>query len=265
MKANEVVAALRATYSPPEWAVFTEVTDGTGAHASRRADMIAMNLYPSKGLDLRCIEVKVSRSDLAAELRDPDKAETFAQFCDGFWLATPKGLVAPSDLPSPWGLIEVDGGGRARVAKKASVNPSPLPPSRMFMAGLLRAASKVSEKEVVARITTAERAARARTEAALRPEIERAKDQARRDVARARETLDRLLALIGEESDWIIGNPEFVQAIKLVRTSGVIGTRRGIGAAERQIDGAIKALETARAAIAVEFGPQSGEPDRGPK
>lgn len=258
MKAADVIAALRASYQPPEWATFTEVTDGTGAHASRRADMIAMNLYPSKGLEMRCIEVKVSRSDLAAELRDPEKAETFAQFCDGFWLATPKGLAGPDELPAPWGLIEVDGNS-ARVKRRAAPNPSPIPPSKMFMAGLLRAASKVSDTEIRARITAAEKAARLSAEEVAQGRVNRAEQQAREQVRRDRETLDALMEMLGVEVDWALRTPDFCAAVKLVQQSGVFGARNGLGAISSKIDHAISGLTAMRDTI------QSGLNDVGPR
>lgn len=258
MKAADVIAALRASYQPPEWATFTEVRDGTGAHASRRADMIAMNLYPSKGLEMRCIEVKVSRADLATELRDPEKAETFAQFCDGFWLATPKGLADPGELPTPWGLIEVDGN-IARVKKRATPNPSPIPPSKLFMAGLLRAASKVSEAEILARITAAEKAARASADKAAQGRVDQAEQRAREKVRKDRETLDALMEMLGVDHDWALRTPDFCAAVKMVHQSGVFGARNGLGAISSKIDHAINGLTAMRDTI------QSGLNEVGPR
>src|SRR5439155_1127329 len=53
MTAPEVIAALRLKFSPPEWAFLEQCGNGTGAHCHRWADAVAMNLWPSLGLEIK--------------------------------------------------------------------------------------------------------------------------------------------------------------------------------------------------------------------
>ena len=47
---DHVHAGLRQLYARPEWAFFSEVRSTTGStEAPRYADVIAINLYPSRG------------------------------------------------------------------------------------------------------------------------------------------------------------------------------------------------------------------------
>ena len=149
MTANHVIDALRAAHSPPEWVFLCDVANGTGDNISRRADAIAMNMWPSRGLEIRGFEVKVSRADLKSELKTPEKADAIARFCDTWWLATPAGLVKDSEVPLAWGLIEVSVKNdvmNARIKKQAIPNDSRIEPSRNFVAAMSRAAAADADK-----------------------------------------------------------------------------------------------------------------------
>ena len=142
MRASDIFAAIRAAHAPPEWACFAEVANGTGSDARRRADAIAMNLWPSRGLAIRGFEIKVSRSDLKREQADPEKAETIAAYCDEWWIVGPKDLVRDIDLEIPlaWGLMEVGAKGLHTRRRAEKTEAKPLP--RAFVAAVLRRASE---------------------------------------------------------------------------------------------------------------------------
>ena len=143
MKTSEIVAAMRKRYTQPEWAIFFEVANGTGSNIRRYADAVAMNMFPSRGLEIAGFEFKVSRSDLKKELTTPEKAEAISQYCDLWYLVTPKGLTNESDqIPSNWGLLEVSEDGSMRQKVKPTKNENVKPVTRMFMASLLRGALK---------------------------------------------------------------------------------------------------------------------------
>ena len=141
MTAADIYESLAAYHAAPEWAIFPEVSNATGGRSTRRADAVAMNLWPSRGLEIRAIEIKVSRSDLKRELTDPAKADAIAKFAHTFWLATPAGLVNGSPLPLGWGLFEID-----EDACKVKLAAVPRPqeevqaPTRAFVAAMMRAA-----------------------------------------------------------------------------------------------------------------------------
>lgn len=144
MKSSQIFDAIAAAHTAPEWATFSEVGDATGVRASRRADALAMNLWPSRGLEIRGFEIKVSRSDLKRELDDPSKAEAIGRFCNTWCLATPVGLVRAEDMiPVTWGLFEVAENGKGSFKRLPTPRPDSevIQPSRLFVAALARAAN----------------------------------------------------------------------------------------------------------------------------
>ena len=83
-----------------------------GHDARRVCDYMAYDLWQGQGRGwdspggpkLHGHEVKVSRSDWLAELRDPTKAEAFSRYCDYWWLVvSDKAIVKPGELPEGWG------------------------------------------------------------------------------------------------------------------------------------------------------------------
>lgn len=135
-----VYEAIRKTYPAPEYAVLPGVADGTGGNSRRRIDALVMNCWPSRGLTIAAIEIKVSRSDVHRELKKPAKAEAIARYCDQFWMAVgDASIVAAEELPPTWGLLVPGRGGKMVVAREsAALEPAPL--TREFLAAILRRA-----------------------------------------------------------------------------------------------------------------------------
>lgn len=133
--ATTIRALLKKHLSPDEWCLAFEVT-AQATKGERRADAVAMNLWPSRGNVLRGYEFKVSRADWRSELKNPAKAEPIAQYCDHWYLVTPPNIIKPGELPETWGhLIAADD--TLVVAKEAPKKPS-IPVDRPFMAALFR-------------------------------------------------------------------------------------------------------------------------------
>jgi hypothetical protein len=147
---RRVLDALMARYdvrvgNGERYARAEHVRSHAGFDARRTADFIAMDLWPSKGLRLHGHEVKVSRSDWLAELRDPSKADEFKRHMDHWWLVVCDKRIVRDDLPADWGLMAPDATGRLRVVKRAPrLRPEPMP--RTMWACLLRAAVKTAER-----------------------------------------------------------------------------------------------------------------------
>jgi hypothetical protein len=92
-------------YPSPEWAVFYEVSNATGWGASRRADAVALGVWPSRGQMLIGFEFKTARGDWLNERKNPAKAETIAAHCDAWYVvAGDESVVKLDELPEPWGL-----------------------------------------------------------------------------------------------------------------------------------------------------------------
>ncbi|MEJ1938550.1 hypothetical protein WDZ92_50795, partial [Nostoc sp. NIES-2111] len=76
-----VNAHMAATYSEANgYACLFEVANGTGSNASRAADIVVLNLWPSRGMDFNGYEVKTARSDWLRELKQPEKAWPVMQY-----------------------------------------------------------------------------------------------------------------------------------------------------------------------------------------
>lgn len=135
---REVSDAIRKKYSGQGCFVLTGVRNGTGFERKpRTADALAISTWPSRGLYAEGFEIKSSRSDLKAELKNPAKAEEIAKYCRFWWLATPQGLVADlSQIPDTWGLIEVNGKGCSTVKQPKQLDPVPM--DTLFVCSVLR-------------------------------------------------------------------------------------------------------------------------------
>ncbi len=169
--------ALSAYFDAPAYAVLPGVADGTGRHKSRTVDAVVASLWPSRGLWIAGVEIKVSRSDLVRELRDPAKQESVFRFCDYFWLAVgDESIVRDGDVPETWGLLVPGRAGKLKVVKEApKLEAQPMSPA--FRAAILRRAAE--------QITT------------LRKDLaEEAREAARGQVA---DELERLRAELDEQ------------------------------------------------------------------
>ncbi len=141
----------------PRYSSAEHVKNQAGFFAGRIADFIAIDCWPGgDGIELHGHEVKVSRSDWLAELKQPDKAEAFKRYMDRWWLVVPDAsIVKPGELPEDWGLLTLvkcdwpgyglrDLGGQKLRAKKQAprLNPEPLP--KEMLATLMRSTARTA-------------------------------------------------------------------------------------------------------------------------
>jgi hypothetical protein len=143
VSAADVRRALRVRFDAPTFAIFDEVGNATGTHCRRHADAVAIGLWPSRGLDIHGIEIKVSRYDWLKELKQPEKADAIAQYCDRWWIAVgADNIVQPGELPTNWGLLVLSGGKLICKSEAPKLEPTGTP--RAFLAALLRKAQESS-------------------------------------------------------------------------------------------------------------------------
>jgi hypothetical protein len=245
MRTAEVNAALRARFCAPEWAIFFEVGDATGAQHRRWADAVAMNLYPSRGLEIQGFEVKVSRSDWTKELKSPDKSGPVQQYCDRWWIVTPAGIVKDGELPPTWGHYEVSEGGKIRQVVAAPKLES-IPVSRAFVASIMRRASSADEETVNAMVFK---------------QVELAREHDRRQIDREIESRSQQLKELREQirefeeasgikiSNRYSGGKELGKAVKLVMASGVGRTYGGVQSIRNTVMSTLKELDKALSAF----------------
>jgi hypothetical protein len=223
MKTADVKAALRARFIAPEWAIFFEVGDGTGSSQRRWADAVAMNMWPSRGLEIHGFEIKVSRSDWLREIKDPAKSAKVQQYCDRWWIITPKGIIKPGELPPTWGNYEVSDSGVIRQVVAAPQLES-VAINRSFMAAMLRRAGGVDEEQVASMVRTAVEKARAGDKEQVAREIEaRSRHDAdlREKVKRFEEISELSISKWGEAE-------ETAKAVQFVLEVGAAKTYGGL-------------------------------------
>jgi hypothetical protein len=125
----------------PEWCYFEELAIGSAwrgnrslrkevaarsdgyefdiTEAGQRIDGFAIARYESAKARRIAYEIKVSRGDFLAEMKDPDKRVAALRVSNEFYFVAPKGLIQPQEIPAECGLIEVDDQGRTRIRVKA--------------------------------------------------------------------------------------------------------------------------------------------------
>jgi hypothetical protein len=142
LNAVELYERLQVRYKEPEWALFEQVPNSTGAVPTRWADAMAMNLWPSRGLTVIGFEIKVSRADWLREVRAPAKVEQgIYKYCDHWYvLVNDKKIVQGAELPDTWGLMAPYGKGLRAYIEAPRLKPVSL--GRGFVASVLRRAAR---------------------------------------------------------------------------------------------------------------------------
>lgn len=226
LTSTAVREAISKRWAAPEYAVMWEVGRATGAVSNQRyADAVIMSLWPSRGLELHGVEIKVSRSDWRREAADPAKAEAIAAYCDRWWVFTGPGVIQDtSELPPMWGAREFDG--RAWRTIKEAEKTDAKACDRAFLASLLRRADGESRWQI-------EHQARLLSEAAVKS----AQSQIESEIARRSKdaTVARQQIADFEEAsglsmrDYMLGDAKAVGAmVKAVNAVGLGKTYGGI-------------------------------------
>lgn len=151
---DSLLRLIERRHEGPGWQVFTELANGTGARARRRADAVAMALWPSLGMEIHGYECKISRGDARRELLDVGKADAVGKFCDFWWLVVADpAIIDGLLLPVGWGVLAP----RDRVLRivRAAKKRKAVPVDRSFVASMLRSVtdgwvSRAKHQEVLA-------------------------------------------------------------------------------------------------------------------
>ncbi len=158
--ADQIFALLaQRRFSRPEYVMLGQVANRTGGGVSRYMDGVALSLWPSRGVRLHAIEIKVERHDWLREAKDPKKADDVARFAHHMWLAVDGTRTRPviddiGEVPAAWGLLEIretKGGPIVKTIRQAALL-EPEPPTWLFVAAVLRRAGDAVEAEVETRM-----------------------------------------------------------------------------------------------------------------
>lgn len=124
-----------------------KMCDGnTYGAAAAIADYLVFDTY-GQG-ELIGFEIKVSRSDLLTELRNPGKAEHWKQHCHRWYLVVPDKQIVGAALPEEWGLISTSKTGQLRAVRTAPKLESK-PMSDQVLAQYVRAIAQTTRWELV--------------------------------------------------------------------------------------------------------------------
>src|SRR5215831_9128762 len=82
--------------STSEWLFLRELRVGTGRQngGAQRLDAFALNTLPHTAMKRVCYEVKTSRGDFLAELKNPIKRRIGMRYSNEFYFVTPAALVS---------------------------------------------------------------------------------------------------------------------------------------------------------------------------
>jgi hypothetical protein len=159
----EIIKVLKYHYSDSrQFAVFEELRIGTGGreynrklgryepnNPEQRIDLWVINCYKSKNFEKTAFEVKVSRSDFLAEIKNPHKRRQALELTNHFYFAAPRGLIKPDEIPEECGLVEIkEGSLLCRWVKKAPYREVG-EPTWGFTAALARRIQKQMRLEVI--------------------------------------------------------------------------------------------------------------------
>lgn len=249
LRASDIHAGMRKRWGAPEWAIMWEVGEGTGANVGRYADAVMMSLWPSRGLELHGVEVKVSRSDWKREAQDPRKAEAVAKYCDRWWIHTPPGIVEDvSELPPAWGLREFDGKVWRTIREAEKTDAAPI--SRPFLAAMLRRADGIIEQQIrdgVAASREGEQEREKERNERFAKAVEEAADRKTRGIEKVKEKLESFEAAFGKGllSEWSRDPATLGRIACELERLGVAQTHYGLGDVAQKLRNAADGIDAA--------------------
>lgn len=233
--AEDLLARVHRRFAAPAYAVLENVRNGTGyTKHERYADAVAMGLWPSRGIDVHGVEIKVSRGDWQAELKQPEKAAAIQQYCDYWWVVAPDGVVQLAELPPNWGLLVPSPKGKGLVAQKDAPKLTAVALDRGFVASCLRNVSKKTGKYAEPR----DALAWAEHERALKERENRAADLLRAQHERVVEEFKQRIAKFEQASGVQIDRWDYDNigaAVKAVLAGRLDHTKRSAVAVAEQL------------------------------
>jgi hypothetical protein len=236
----ELLEILRQRVLGPEGqgsrAVFIdEVKGGTGWTSNRTIDAISVGMWPSRGCLIEGYELKTSRRDWQGELRNPEKAEAIAQYCDRFWLVTTADVAELGEVPAHWGWLVRETKHKRLTCRREATPLEPAAPAPEFIAAMLRRAVKADlNRELKAR--------REEYEGEIRFKYQSQSERDRNEVARLERELEdyrEVWSTFREKSGIVFGH--WVKKSEVVPLVGEIVSALQPGRGRESLRGRISA------------------------
>lgn len=133
---QKIRRSIRNKFDAPTWVLVYEFTDRN----RRRADALAISTVASRDFPIVGFEFKASRSDWLREKRNHQKADSFVEICDEWYVvAGRRGIVEEDELPLGWGLLELKPAGSLWKLVESDLNDrQDVEPDRRFWAKLMK-------------------------------------------------------------------------------------------------------------------------------
>jgi len=235
--ANDLRALLAVRYPAPEWLLCDEAGGGL---FNRRVDVIAFNLWHSRGYCLEGFEIKVARQDWRRELATPAKVDdSLYRYCDRWWLVTAPDVATLDEIPAPWGWLEA--AGSRLMARKKAPKLEPKPITRAVAAALVKRYESHDNAEREALRAQAFDAARAQVA-----------ERHRLDEISHRKTvadLEQSLANYRRRYGWADGDAVAEQAVRLAQRLLSAGDGAALASMRNKVEGLRSILEQVQAFV----------------
>lgn len=130
--ARDMLTMLARHYEPPPSKPHGGrlVEEIQAPNSTRRADALYLPITNAGRGTIIGHEIKVDRSDVIAELRDPHKADSWLRYCSRWWLViSDPSLIDGLDVPPEWGVLAPPSRANTRfmtvLQKAPALHPDP--------------------------------------------------------------------------------------------------------------------------------------------
>lgn len=239
---HEICSQIKDAYPLPAYTVLSFLRDGTGFQTrGQEADAMAFGTWPSRGLKVIGFEIKSYRSDWLRELKNPQKAETFACYCDEWWIVGTEDVVKLEEVPDVWGWAKPTPKGLRTVKLPKAIESIEI--NKIFLMSIMRniGNSYTPNKEVDSKI-----------EKRVKEEVEKLRDSAVTRLKYAEDNCETLSKKISDFekasgfdiSTWRFNAQQVGALVKEITDGNIMSHLRNIESAGTGIQ---KVLEQIRA------------------
>lgn len=243
---TQVKALLQSRFGGgSQCAVLFEVRNSTGHDANRSIDAVTMSLWPSLGLELSGMEIKVSRSDWLRELKEPAKASATFEYFDRWYLVAPRHVAKMDEIPGPWGWMAPEDD-KLVTLKKAPLNADVKPVDRKFLAAMLRCQTKGDDGLIQAAVSRAAEVERKRLTDQHKQNVEAEVQRRISAVTADAKSWRDLVGKLGEHRTYL-DSEALLHAVGVVQRLGLKSTYGSLARLAETLDRSSKQVATALA------------------